>query len=64
MRLLNDHKGNANGKVHLTLEDVGMIKTALFYLQHEEPHADHRHYIGELKQQFEALEKLMNDHEN
>ena len=64
MRLLNDHKGNANGKVHLTLEDVDIIKTALFYFQREEPHADARHDIGELKQKFEALEKLMNDHEN
>ena len=63
MRLLNDHKGNANGKVHLTLEDVGMIKTALFYLHHEEPNAETRANIGELKQQFEALEKLMHDHE-
>ena len=57
MRVLNDNDGMIDGKVHLTKNDVALIHSALFYLQHEEPNSDTRERISVLREQFQSLIK-------
>ena len=57
MRVLNDNDGMIDGKVHLTKNDVNLINSALFYLQHEEPNPEARDKITVLREQFQSLIK-------
>jgi len=57
MRVLNDNEGMIDGKVHLTKDDVNLINSALFYLQHEEPNPEARDKITVLREQFQSLIK-------
>ena len=57
MRVLNDNKGMIDGKVHLTKDDINVINSALFYLQHEEPTSEARDKITMLREQFQSLIK-------
>lgn len=64
MKILNDFKGNINGRVHLTKEDAHLLHSALFYLLHEEPHEETKEKLNYLKQQFHELTKHLDDHED
>ena len=57
MRVLNDNEGLIDGKVHLTKNDVNLINSALFYLQHEEPNPEARDKIAVLREQFQSIIK-------
>lgn len=57
MRVLNDLHGEIDGRVHLTKEDVNLINSALFYLQHEEPNSEARDKIAVLRDQFQSIIK-------
>lgn len=55
MKILNNAKGNIDGKVILTQMDCNLINTALFYRQKAEPNQEIRDYIENLRLQFEAM---------
>lgn len=57
MRVLNDLRGEIDGRVHLTKDDINVINSALFYLQHEEPTLESRDKIAVLREQFQSLIK-------
>jgi len=57
MRVLNDKEGLIDGRVHLTKDDINLINSALFYLQHEEPNPEARDKIAVLREQFQSIIK-------
>ena len=64
MKILNDNKGNIDGRVHLSKEDITLITTALFYYYREEPLESNRQKLNELKQQFSTMAQHLDDHED
>lgn len=64
MKILNDNKGNIDGRVHLSNEDITLITTALFYYYREEPLESNRQKLNELKQQFATMAQHMGNRED
>jgi hypothetical protein len=55
MKILNDHKGEINGKVMLNYQDCTQLVSALFYLMREEKREDELESLKVLKGQLKAI---------
>ena len=55
MKILNNHKGEIDGKVQLTYQDCTQLVSALFYLIHEEKREDELHSLKVLREQLKAI---------
>ena len=64
MRVLNDHKGNANGKVILTYKDCELLNSALFYLKKEETLDDRLEGIRILQVELKFIMNELRDSED
>ena len=57
MRVLNDHKGEMDGRVHLNYNDIYAICSALELYQDEYPQSSKVWGIGEMLPKFHAMER-------
>ena len=55
MKVLNDHKGNINGKVMLDYQDCMQLHAALFYLMREEKREDELEALKVLRGQLKSI---------
>ena len=55
MKILNDNKGNINGKVILDYQDCMQLHAALFYLMREEKREDELEALKVLRGQLKAI---------
>ena len=55
MKILNNHKGEIDGKVQLDYQDCMQLHSALFYLMREEKREDELESLKVLKGQLKAI---------
>jgi len=55
MKILNNHKGEIDGKVQLDYQDCMQLHSALFYLIHEEKREEELESLKILRGQLKAI---------
>jgi hypothetical protein len=61
MKILNNHKGEINGKVMLDYQDCTQLVAALFYLIHEEKREEELESLKILRGQLKAILKSFDE---